>query len=69
MSGGRSSICAEESAMGVGLLVRFQAVPSGGFVGGSVGEILSRIERGQQGGAISRYYTLQLPCSVPVPVR
>lgn len=69
MSGGRSSICAEESAMGVGLLVRFQAVPSGRFVGGSVGEILSRTESGQKGGTISSYYTVQLPCSVPVPVR
>ena len=58
MSGGRSSVCAEESAMGVGLLVRSQTVPSSEFVGGSVGEILSRIERGQQGGTISRYYTL-----------
>ena len=26
MSGGRSSLCAEESAMGEGLSVRFQAV-------------------------------------------
>ena len=42
MSGGRSSVCAEESAMGVGLLVRSQTVPSSDFVGGSVGEILSR---------------------------
>lgn len=69
MSGGRSSICAEESVMGVGLLVRSQAVPSSEFVGGSVGEILSRIERGQQGGTIFSCCTLQLPCSVPVPVR
>lgn len=69
MSGGRPSLCAEERAIGEGLSVRFQAVPSSGFVGGSVGEILSRIERGQQGGTISSCYILPLPCSVPEPVR
>ena len=58
MSRSRSSICAEESARDVGLLVRFQAIPFGGFVGGPMGETLCRIQHDQQGGTISSFYAL-----------
>lgn len=58
VSRSRSSIYAEESARDVGLLVRFQAVPFGGFVGGPMGEILRRIQHDQQGGTVFSFYAL-----------